>query len=346
MAIDLLAATIAALNGAGLEAREQRMPGAKAPHRADAHLRIGRGRAHVDYAVACRRTLPASTVGAVLMQLRQTAVPDNRTPLLVTDHVTPALAARLRAEGQQFADTAGNAFLEGSTFLVYITGQKTVRTPPAERPGRAFTIAGLKVLFALLCDPERARAPLRTIAAAAGVALGAMPPILADLERSGHVLALNRKRRLYATRRLLDEWAAAYARTLRPKTLKTSYDARAFDQWKDWNLYEDHVRWGGEPAANLLVEHLRPGILTLYTPRLPPRLAVEQRLNHVTRPSEARLLEIRTPFWGHALPMDAATRTVPPALVYADLLATGDSRCIETAELVYEQHIARLLPGR
>jgi hypothetical protein len=344
MSENILDAAIAALGRLGLVANRQRQPVAKEHHHADAHLQIGKGRTHVKYAAECKRNLPIPTLGAVLMQLRRAARAEKRTPLLVTDHVTPMLAARLRAEGQQFADAAGNAFLEGPNFLIYVTGQKPARMPPAERPGRAFTIAGLKVLFALLCNPERVRSPLRNIAAAAGVALGAIPPILADLERSGHVLASNRKRRLYATRRLLDEWAAAYARTLRPKTLKASYDARAFDQWKDWNLFEDHVHWGGEPAANLLVGHLRPGILTLYTPRLPPRLAVEQRLNHVTRPSEARVLEIRTPFWGDTMTMDAATRTVPPVLVYADLLATGDSRCIETAELVYEQHIARLLP--
>jgi hypothetical protein len=33
---------------------------------------------------------------------------------------------------------------------------------------------------------------------------------------------------------------------------------------------------------------------------------------------------------------------VPPLLVYADLLATGDARCIETAKMIYETHVARL----
>ncbi|WP_405041606.1 type IV toxin-antitoxin system AbiEi family antitoxin [Polaromonas sp.] len=32
---------------------------------------------------------------------------------------------------------------------------------------------------------------------------------------------------------------------------------------------------------------------------------------------------------------------VPPVLVYADLLATGDARCIETAKRLYETHVVR-----
>jgi hypothetical protein len=34
---------------------------------------------------------------------------------------------------------------------------------------------------------------------------------------------------------------------------------------------------------------------------------------------------------------------VHPVLIYADLLATGDARNIETAEIVYEKEIARFV---
>jgi hypothetical protein len=57
-----------------------------------------------------------------------------------------------------------------------------------------------------------------------------------------------------------------------------------------------------------------------------------------------RVLEWRKPFWGN---MATTTRPdiVHPVLVYADLLATGDARCIETAQLVYDEYLARLLPA-
>lgn len=76
-----------------------------------------------------------------------------------------------------------------------------------------------------------------------------------------------------------------------------------------------------------------------------PQLLVEQRMT-MARGGQAgdRVLEWRKPFWGE---MPATTRpdTVHPVLVYADLLATGDARCIETAQLVYDEYLARLLPA-
>ena len=34
---------------------------------------------------------------------------------------------------------------------------------------------------------------------------------------------------------------------------------------------------------------------------------------------------------------------VPPVIAYADLIATGNRRCIETAQKIYEQHIESTL---
>jgi hypothetical protein len=34
---------------------------------------------------------------------------------------------------------------------------------------------------------------------------------------------------------------------------------------------------------------------------------------------------------------------VPPLLIYADLMATGDARAIEAAEIIYDKYIARLV---
>src|SRR5438270_141551 len=75
--------------------------------------------------------------------------------------------------------------------------------------------------------------------------------------------------------------------------------------------------------------------------KLPPGLAVEQRLVVAGHLGQEGLVEIRRPFWGDALTMEGHPKTVPAALVYADLLATGDARCIETAQMVYDQFLAR-----
>jgi hypothetical protein len=335
-----------ALERLGLKVLAVKGPRAVDRRRAGAWLRIGRGKEHADYLVEAKRTVTPATLGAVVAQLRELAAAAGRPTLLAADYLTPPVADALRTHQQQFADAAGNAYLEGPGVLVYVTGRKPPQTRATTRIGKAFTANGLKILFVLLCRPALAEAPHRAIAAAAGVALGAVPAVLADLQAAGHVLVAGKNRRLNATKRLLDEWALAYARTLRPKTLHAVYNTPNFDNWREWQLDPQEVRWGGEPAANLLVGYLKPGVLTLYAHKLPPKLAVKQRMVPARATDQPPVVEVRRPFWGDALQPDERPDTVPPALVYADLLATGDGRCIETAQMIYDRHLARLLPAK
>jgi hypothetical protein len=48
--------------------------------------------------------------------------------------------------------------------------------------------------------------------------------------------------------------------------------------------------------------------------------------------------EILQTFWNRELVAPAAM-TVPPLLVYADLMATADARNVETAKQLYEQFL-------
>ena len=342
---DLIDRAAAALEPLGLALQKMKQPSGIPQLPADAWARVARGREHIDYLAEARRTVTPATLGALLMQLRHMAEAAGRPALLVTDYVTPQVAETLRTQHQQFVDAAGNAYLEGPGLFVYVTGCKLRERHTTPRGNKMFATAGLKVLFALLCDPALADAPYRGIAAAAGVALGAVPAALADLRQARHLIETDKARRLLATKRLLDEWALAYAHTLRAKTLLKTYVAPNFGTWADWRLDPEQARWGGEPAANLLVRYLRPGVLTIYADKLPPRLIVEQRLVLAGPLVEANLLELRKPFWGRTLRVEGRPDTVPPPLVYADLLATGDGRCIETAQLVYDEYLARLLPA-
>ena len=311
---------------------------------AGAWLRVGNAGALITYAVEARTRLTPATHGAVTMQLQQVAATTGHPVLLVTDYLTPPMAQKLREQKQQFADAAGNVYLEGPGLLVFVTGRKPQTDQLVPHAGKAQTMTGLKVTFALLCDPLLADAPQRAIAARAGVALGALPAVLADLQQTGELLVRGKSRRLNATRRVLNDWALAYARRLRAKTLQAIYAVKDFHTWPQWQLGEPEL-WGGEPAANLLVQYLRPGVLTIYADKLPPTLQARHAMTKVRTAAEnGTTLEWRKPFWG-ALPAAVHPNAVPPVLIYADLLATGDARCIETAQMVYDQHLARLFPA-
>jgi hypothetical protein len=333
------------LEAIGLTAAPTRAPAGVPRGWADAWLRIGRGKDGSNYLVEIKRAVGANTVGAVIAQLRDRADQTGWPALLITDYLTPPVAETLRRQEQQFVDATGNAYLKGPGLYVYVTGRQPKGRPVVAHGDGTLTVAGLKVLFALLCDAGLAVAPQRALAAAAGVALGAVPTVLKALQQEGHVATLRERRRFRGTKRLLDQWAQAYARRLRPKTLQATFLTERFDNWRDWALDPAEVRWGGEPAGALLTDYLRPGVLTLYAERLPPRMMVEQRLTREAHPTAQRYLEVRRPFWGALQIEQPRPDVVPPVLVYADLLATGDGRCLETAQMLYEAHLARLLPA-
>ena len=74
-------------------------------------LRVGPKGHAVDYAVVLQPQLARATLGAALMQARQLAIKGGHAPLLVAEYVTPPVADDLQAQGQPFADAAGNAWL-------------------------------------------------------------------------------------------------------------------------------------------------------------------------------------------------------------------------------------------
>jgi hypothetical protein len=356
----LIADALAALTPLGFKATLQKGNLRANAREVDAFARIAKGKVQIDVAIEAKRAVTPATLGAILAQTKAQALEHGKPVVLVTDYITPPVADRLREAGQQFIDIAGNAYMEAPGWLIYVVGRKAVQSGVPAHAARGGTPAGLKVLFALLNNAALIARPQREIAIEANVALGAIPGILNDLRDQGHVLVMPGIRRMNANKRLLDEWAMAYARTMRPKTLTAAYNAPTIADWKEWAMEPGAMWWGGEPAAAIMTDYLRPGVLTIYTERLPAKFIHEHRLTKVPNDNRGRLeatVEVRKPFWGTALQqhydelglpntLGQPKRNVPPVLVYADLLATGDARCIETAEVLYDKTIAPILTPR
>lgn len=329
--LDLTSQVLAALQASGVPVRLGK----------DGLMRVGVGAQAQAWGIVQQRQITPATLGAALMQARQAAL----QTLLIAPYITTPMAKALREHEQPFADAVGNAWIPSAGLLVHITGQKPTAKLVEPASGKADTPVGLKILFALLCTPDLANAAQREIAAAAGVALGSVPPVLQDLQAQGHVLVMGKKRRLHPSRRLLDAWAQAYARRLRHKTLQAVYATPEFESWQKWPLAKaaTPVHWGGEPAAALLTDYLRPSILTLYADAMPQQWLARMRMRKPNPGQMEQLLEWRKPFWG-LLPIGVREDTVPLVLVYADLLATGDGRCLDTANILYEQYLAETFP--
>lgn len=300
--------------------------------RVDARLRI-RYRGHeANYLAQVRPVVRRDTLDAIILAME----PLGGEALLITGYLPPDLADTLKAHHIAYLDLAGNAYLENPPMLVWVAGQRrTKREPTAPRAGgRAYTAGGLPVVLALLCHPEWVDKPYRELAKLTNVAHGTIGNVILELQDAGFVDQVGDKRRLLQREQLLDLWTEAALRVLRPKTLINRYRAERFPAWEAFDPRPYKLILGGEVAAARLTGYLRPEIFTLYGQRADPRLIMELGL----RPDPAGNIEVRKKFWGFD---DDPPDLAPLPLIYADLLATGDARCFETARLLRPKINAR-----
>jgi hypothetical protein len=314
----------------GIDAEVERRRPKLGRAQADALIRVRHGDQEILYAAEVKRGLRPAFLGAVLQQLERLG----EQALLVTDYVTPPLADELHARRVAFIDTAGNAYLDRPPLLVWVKGQRPAKRAAAQTAGRAFQTGGLQVVFALLCDVERADLPYREIAKLAGVAHGTVGEMMAELTNLRFIAEVGGKRRILQPERLLQQWVEAYARTLRAKLVLGRFKAENLDWWETVDPLKYELKLGGEGAATRLTHHLRPGTLTFYGEKAEPRFLLDHRL----RTDPAGEVEILRRFWGFDNDDPALT---PTLLVYADLLAIGDARCLETAKRLYDGILAQ-----
>jgi hypothetical protein len=137
--------------------------------------------------------------------------------LLVAKYINTQLADELKQNGTEFIDTAGNAFINQPPLYIFVKGNKPdiVKTPP---PKRTFKPAGLKVIYAFLCNPGLENRTYREIAAETGVALGTVDWIIKELKELRFLLDMGKRgQRLIQKENLLQRWVTAYPEQLRPK---------------------------------------------------------------------------------------------------------------------------------
>lgn len=304
--------------------------------RLDALVRLAHARETVEYGVVgARKPMPA-TVGALANQLA--AYPGRR--LLLADYVTPPMGERLRELGIAFVDTLGNAWIHDDQRLIHITGRRPEARPREHRTARLFKPGGLKTAFALLCRPDLVATPLRDLAHAAGVAHGTAAWAMQDLKAAGYVREQGKRGRVFVQRRkLLDLWAEAWPRLLKPKLEPRRFNVPDPWWWKRFDFAATGALLGGEGAGAVLTDLLKPETVTIYTTRGLAPVAMAQIM---LPPDQYANTEVLPAFWNFVYPWNHTT-IVPPVLVYADLLATGDDRCIETARRIFDDYLADLV---
>jgi hypothetical protein len=304
-------------------------------------------------AVEVKRWAQQANLGALADQVKRLPMQG----VLVADYINPNMGKKLKAMDVQYFDAVGNAYINQPPVYIHVTGNKQRNVQAAAKKGtnRAFDATGLKVVFGFLCDPLLVEANYREIAERTGVALGTVGWVLNGLKDTGFIIDRGRgkRRRLVNQRKMLDRWVEAYPEKLKPKQWVGEFIADEPYWWEAIDIEKYGAYWGGELAAAKYTDYLKPQTITLYLPEgAGKKLLAKARLRKYTgRKAEEwtadgpGIVRIYRPFWPERKQdqkdiIKGEAGLVNPILVYADLIATGDSRNLETARMIYERFIA------
>lgn len=261
------------------------------------------------------------------------AVPNDVPLLVVGPRVHGSSADTMRTRGVWYIDEAGNAYLRDRSLLVDVRGRRgSASTAPTQYrnvgPANPFTPKRARVVFVLLTEPALVEAPFRVIAQRSGVSLGMAKDTMDALEIAGFVEQLGAHRRLIRRGELLDLWASAYPAGLG----RTNILAVANGDIQTWAApggVDAAISGEQALARSGLIRNPESLVLYLDSRGEGEPLRDLMLMNRWRRDSRGKIV-IRRLFWRDLEPV-SEIGIAPPALVYADLLASNEPRQIEVA---------------
>lgn len=273
-----------------------------------------------EYSLLCKKTCSALEVNSLLKN------PVKSGTVFFTSYISPASAELMVKNGCPFADTAGNLYLKYAGSVIFIQNRKKPKELELHNTrGRAWTSAGLKVLFLLLTEQEALNWNYRKTAEYSGVSLGSVRYIIADLKNKHIIIDDNGKYRWCDRKKAISEWSCRFKDKLLPNLER--------------KLYQGTVPPSGNATLAVSGETAAQNMSLLRTSHF---LAYQQGnintcilKNRWEKDSKGNI-EIRQPFWPEIRKFSG---TVPPLLIYADLLAEEDPRCQEAALEIYRRYL-------
>jgi len=252
--------------------------------------------------------------------------------LLVAEKLYPKVKKELRENRVNYLEGNGNVYINTDDLFLYVDTNEVTKTLK-EKGNRAFTKTGLKVIFHFLLKPKLINQTQREIAEVTNVALGNIPLIINGLLETNLIARLDKNEYVINNyEELLNKWITEFEQTLKPTLFKQRFRFQNKDKdWRTIPLNTDKTVWGGEPAGDIITNHLRPEKFILYTKETTKELI----LNYKLLPDDEGEIMVYDRFWNN----DYNTNTAPKELVYTDLMITDDKRCKETAKIIFNEYI-------
>ena len=258
-----------------------------------------------------------------LQEIRQTS----KLPImLIVGDISPQNLMKFAEEGFNVLDHAGNCYINIPPLYILITGQKLVK--PKETVKKVFNDSAIKLIFYFLLDKSNIAKPYRKIVEETGFSIGTVKNVIEKMTLRHHIIKTSKGRVLMDWRKLLDDWQVAYNQTLKPKLFLKKMSLvkpERIKNWKDTKLPQDAC-WGGESGANLTDGYLIPEINTIYTGGDSNEII---RTSRILPSSEGEILVYKK-FWTGI----EENHIAPKILIYADLMGTANSRCLDAAKRI------------
>lgn len=313
---------------------------------ADGCITLTAPTASVQYRYHIKNNISGPAASLAVNQLKRQQSKSPHPALLLTRYLPDSAIEKLIQANLEFADTAGNIYLNSPAAYILIRGQR----PPVSGPSAkaAFTPTGLKLIYAILQNPAILAGTIREQAAAAGISIGSVSNIIKCLVQRSY---LHRQpgKAAYAIanyERLRQRWELGYAESLRAKLLLkrfTPFQAKTFLDDLQAPLIDQLESQGGliggELGAAIATAYLRPESAVIYLPETANYRAIATALK--LKPSPTGNITFLQQFGNrNGWPEFQTAPLVHPLLLHAELMLHPDDRLRETASRLHERFIA------
>ena len=256
--------------------------------------------------------------------------------LLIANILSDKIKEKLKEENINYLDTSGNAFIVfPPDITIAIEGKKREINKEMIKD-KAFTKTGMRVVFAYLKDPFLITKPYRNIAETVGVSIDTIAKTNESLKQQGFIRQLTDKEMALTEReKLFKKWADVYETRIKPKLFYEKFSFLNAEAERDFKKIplSKNTCWGGEAAADIQTQFIRPAIFTLYSTESKAELMRNYRL----KPDAKGNIHVYLPFT--SMENMSENATTHPLLTYADLLNSGEPRNFEVAQTIYENHV-------
>lgn len=293
-------------------------------------LKIKYNQSRVKYCLDIKKSVTNTMIGFIKLCQNNLPFPY----IVITTYINPKIAERFKNAGIQFIDTVGNIYIKNSFIYIYTKGNKLEKQKLSGLNERIFTKNGLRIIYALLTDNSLVNDTYRDISAKVNVALGTVNSTINNLKQMGYIIDINNLRKLVKKKELFQRWCIEYPEILKPKLFLGRFIGDKKLQNLKISNYKN-VQWGGELAAEMITKYLKPQNVMVY---LEAKSLKQFIVKNKLKKSNNGNIECYERFWINK----GNDEFVHPILIYADLLATGNERNIETAKIIYEKNLKYL----